>query len=65
MTELSSLPHHLRHLARSQYYESKKKGEHNDSALLVMGLVSVFLGAAMSYRAWERLQNQGNSKRFR
>ena len=56
MTELSSLPHHLRHLARSQYYESKKKGEHNDSALLVMGLVSVFIGASMAWSAWERMR---------
>lgn len=46
----------LEHLARRSYYESKRRGEKNDTALLMMGMITAFIGATMAWKAWERMR---------
>ncbi len=55
----SSVPHDIKRLAERYYYEDRKKGKHNDTALAFVAGSMIFIGAEILFGIWQRSQGRG------
>jgi hypothetical protein len=53
----NSVAYSLKHVGEQLYHDSKRRGEQNDQALILMGGAMCFIGATMAIGAFRRLMD--------
>lgn len=63
MSQLPGSFHDLNNLGKHFYYDSRRKGENNDAALVIMAVSSIGIGCKILLDVWSRNRDKGGWER--
>jgi len=53
--ETGGLPNDMLHVFQRNYHDKRRRGQRDDTSLLLMGAMMTFIGVKMSLDAWNRM----------